>query len=150
MAIYSRLLHSGQDEVDRSLESPLDLLALAFDAKIAVGHWPVVGRRPIPNHVVLPAYKEAIDTPENIHVVDASGSKRRRATPDEVARLRHRSIVSPAWLELAVKARHGLELWREEFDALLPDREMTTRELFDRHAADHDGDAERTDNGQSA
>jgi hypothetical protein len=131
MAVYGRLLHSSEDEIHMSLESPLDFLALSFDAKIAVGDWPIVGRHPIPDHVVLPAFKEAIDTPENIYVVDASGSKRRPATPDESLRLRNRTIVAPAVLEHAIRARHGLEPWREEFDALVPDLEMTTPRLFD-------------------
>jgi hypothetical protein len=77
----------------------------------------------------MPAFKEM--TTRGYEIVDYSGSRRRRARQGEWRRVPNRVLVSPALLEHAIRARHGIELWLPEFDELRPRPDTTGNELFD-------------------
>ena len=131
-AIFDTLVSRPEDrlEVSRALTGPIRFLALSLDAKLHAGHWSIVDRQPVRNDLPLPAYKEAVTTHDPFDVVDFSGTRRRRASRDEVERLRNRVIVAPARLERALRASVGLEPWLPAFDDFSP-RGLTSRELFD-------------------
>jgi len=105
-------------------------LALSLDAKLAAGHWSVVGNRPVHEQMPLPAFKEAVGSPDRIDVVDFSGAKRRRAEGPEAELLPNRKVVAPVRLEKALRAKHGLEPWAEAYTDLAPNESMTTAQLF--------------------
>src|SRR5689334_9061443 len=70
-------------------------LSLSLDAKLYVGHWVVLGNQPVREDVPLPAFKEAVGTPDRIDVVDYAGKQRRRASSDEAEILPYRTTVAP-------------------------------------------------------
>jgi hypothetical protein len=103
---------------DQVIDSPVSLVALSLDAKLLNGDWPVIGRESVDREPPLPLYKEEV--PGGTEVVDWTGTRRRRAAIGEADQFGYREVVSPALLELAVKAKHGLADWHEAFDALMP------------------------------
>lgn len=113
-----------------ALMSPVLFLALSSDAKIYAGHWTVVTRTAVHAAVRLPAYKVGVGGPENMHVEDYSGTRRRLATRAETNFLQYRSTVAPVRLEMALRAHLGLEPWHQEFDELKPDWVITTSAFF--------------------
>lgn len=122
--------HGDEVDVDRVLRGPLAFLPLSLDAKFHAGHWRVVGSRPVAKVVPLPAFKETVGDPGRVDVVDFSGKRRRPARGQEADFLPHRKIVAPVRLENALRARHGLEPWRDEYAALEPSAVATTARLF--------------------
>jgi len=130
LATFDEITETDSPLVDRPLASPVVFIALALDAKLALGHWPIVARRPVADDIPLPAFKESVGSSERIRVVDHSGTRHRPATPKEAGILRNRTIIAPAVLERAVRARLGLEPWLDAFDELIPDRACTTDRLF--------------------
>ena len=131
-AIFERTYaRTGLPSLPEAIDDRLLLLALSLDAKIAVGDWTVVGNAPVAEAIPLPAFKESVDAIDNVEVVDYSGARRRPATPEEAERVPHRSVVSPAFLEETLRAKHGLQPWSEEFEGLEPDEANSSRRLFD-------------------
>jgi len=130
LATFDGITETDAPDVDRALASPVVFLVLALDAKLALGHWPIVARRPVADDIPLPAFKEAVGSPERIRVIDHSGTRERSATAEEARALRHRAIIAPVLLERAVRARLGLEPWLDAFDEFTPDRARTTDRLF--------------------
>ncbi len=124
---YSR---SALPSASKVIMDRVAFLALSLDAKIFAGHWQIVGNEPVAPDLPMPAYKETVGTPDRVDVVDYSGAQRRRATADEAELLPYQTIVSPAVLEKALRAKHGLEPWHEIFDKLEPLEEATTARLF--------------------
>jgi Immunity protein 26 len=120
-----------QLDLEQAVRAPVALLALSFDAKIAVGDWVVVGNQPVADDVPLPAFKEMVGGPDRVDVVDFSGERRRRAQGEEAEWLPNRTIVAPALLEKALRAKHGLEPWNDAYAALEPSPLATTARLFD-------------------
>lgn len=106
------------------------LLALSLDAKLAAGHWEIIGHAAVPVDLPLPAYKEAVATPGQIAVVDYTGQRSRPATAAEAEVLTNRKIIAPVRLEKAFRALHGAEPWHEKYDELLPTDDVTTARLF--------------------
>jgi len=130
LAIFEAIADIESPDVEDALGSPVVLLALSLDAKLAVGHWPIVGHRPVAAGMPLPAFKEAVGSPDQVDVVDFSGTQRRPATAKEASILPNRTVVAPVLLEKAVRAREGLEPWRAAFNDLVPNRELSTERLF--------------------
>lgn len=131
LAVFDRVLDREQSPpLELAVDAPLSLLALSFDAKLAAGHWPIVGRADVADDMPLPAYKEAVGSPDNIQVVDYSGTRRRPATADEARALPNRTLVAPIRLEKALRALQELEPWRSDYEALLPNEALTTSRLF--------------------
>lgn len=128
-AIFEKLIDPTLRDLDSALSSPIVLLGLSLDAKIWAGHWRIVGSRAVAPDVPLPAYREAIGTPENIEIVDYSGKRRRRARGVEAVAVPRRVTVAPVRLEKALRARHGLEAWLPDYDELVPSA-YTTSALF--------------------
>ena len=106
------------------------LVALSLDAKIAAGHWKIVGNEPVRPDLPLPAYKETVGAPDRVDVVDFSGTRRRRATPAEISRLRNRKVIAPVRLERALRALHGTGQWQDAYDELRPADHATTTALW--------------------
>ena len=131
LAVFDRVLDREQSPpLELVLDAPVSLLALSFNAKLANGQWPIVGRADVADDMPLPAYKEAVGSPDNVQVVDYSATHRRPATADEARALPNRTLVAPIRLEKALRALQELEPWRSDYDALLPNEALTTRRLF--------------------
>ena len=117
-------------DLDEAVSARVVFLALSLDAKLAVGHWSVIGNRPVREGMPLPAYKEAVGEPERVDVVDYSGQRRRPAQGAEAELLLNRKVVAPVRLEKALRAKHGLEPWIEAYSDLAPNENTTTERLF--------------------
>jgi hypothetical protein len=117
-------------DLEQALQSSVAFLGLSLDARIAAGQWTILGHHPVPNDVPLPAFKEMVGGPERVDVVDFSGNRRRPASREEAAWLPNRKIVAPVRLERALKAKHGLEPWKEEYGSLEPSPVGTTARFF--------------------
>jgi hypothetical protein len=117
-------------DLERALLGRVIFLALSMDAKLAAGHWHIVGNRPVREGMPLPAFKESVGGPERIDVVDYSGEQRRPAQGAEAELLPNRKVVAPVRLEKALRAKHGLEPWIEAYTDLAPNESMTTARLF--------------------
>ena len=114
---------------DEVLTAPVLFLALSPDAKVHAGHWTFLGNAPVRGDVPLPAYKESVGTADHVDVVDYSGTRRRRASRQEVELLANRKVVAPVRLERALRASLGLEPWVEVYDELRP-HGVTSHEVF--------------------
>jgi len=117
-------------DLERAPQERVVFLALSLDAKLAAGHWRVVGHRPVREGMPLPAFKEAVGSPDRIDVVDYSGDRRRTAQAAEAELLPNRKVVAPVRLEKALRAKHGLEPWTEAYTDLAPNEMGTTDRLF--------------------
>ena len=117
-------------DVEEALDARVVFLALSLDAKLAAGHWTLVGHRPVSKTMPLPAFKEAVGGPDRIDVVDYSGEHRRPAQGAEAELLPNRKVVAPVRLEKALRAKHGLEPWTEAYSDLAPVDTMTSERLF--------------------
>jgi hypothetical protein len=130
-ALFEPAFTRGEQlDLERVVRTPVALLALSLDAKIAVGDWVVLGNQTVAEDMPLPAFKEMVGGPERVDVVDFSGKRRRRAEGGEAEWLPNRKIVAPVRLEKALKAKHGLEPWNEAYGALEPSQVATTARLF--------------------
>jgi hypothetical protein len=97
------------------------LLALSMDALLQHGHWESIGNAEVDTaRIPWPAYKEGKSPPGAYDVVDYTGSRRREASPEEVARLPFRPVIAPIRLEKALRALHGLEDWDAAYEELRP------------------------------
>ena len=123
-------LKMAETQAVKATSSPVALLALSMDAKLYVGDWLTVGHAPVAAGMALPAYKELVGVPDQFDVVDFSGNRRRRATPEEVGRLPYRKVVAPVRIENALKASLGLGPWLQIFDDLRPKGHVTSADMF--------------------
>lgn len=130
-AIFDSIFSSvpGPD-IDEALNSPLLFLALSLDAKLYHKHWIVIGNRPVPEGLPMPAYKELRGTHGEFDVVDYSGKRRRPGVNAEGELLTYRTTVAPVVLEDALRARHGLDPWDDAYDDLRPNEKAATTDLF--------------------
>ncbi|MBH0099361.1 hypothetical protein I6E68_09435 [Salinibacterium sp. NSLL150] len=124
-------LEVADERAIEALKSPLLFLGLSLDAKIYLGHWPVVAHAEVDPSILLPAYKISMRTIDNMHVIDYTGTRSRPATEAEVDFLDFRLTVAPVEFEFALRASLGLEPWLELFDKLKPNELTTTAALFD-------------------
>lgn len=121
---------SASIDLEQALNARVVFLALSLDAKLAAGHWTLVGHQPVRQNMPLPAFKEAVGSPARVDVVDYSGEQRRPAEGAEAELLPNRKVVAPVRLEKALRAKHGLEPWTEAYSDLAPSDTMTTERLF--------------------
>lgn len=120
----------GSIDLEQAPQQRVVFLALSLDAKLAAGHWSIVGHRPVREGMPLPAFKETVGSPDRIDVVDYSGERRRPAQAAEAELLSNRKVVAPVRLEKALRAKHGLEPWTEAYSDLAPNETATTERLF--------------------
>ena len=68
---------SSKEQIDlaEAVAERVLLLALLFDAKLAAGHWTVVGNQPVRDDIPLPAFKEVVGSPDRVDVVDFTGER---------------------------------------------------------------------------
>jgi hypothetical protein len=118
-----------QPDLDMMVTGTPDLIALSFDTLIESGDWRVVGRAPVAKDMPLPAFKVMV-APGRFEVVDYSGRRRRPARAGEEQLLPNRVVVSPALVEAALRAKHGLEPWLEEYDDLKPQERAISALMF--------------------
>lgn len=118
--------------VESRLDGEIAFLALSFDAKVAAGHWAVIGYRNVDSsRIPFPAYVEGVSPPGSFEVVDYSGQRRRAATLEDTYDLGPRTIVAPVRIEKAIRAFHGLEPWNAVYDDLrLPSESATSNYWF--------------------
>ncbi len=133
LAIFDLVLPLDQavTRATEALSAPVLFLALSLDAKFHAGHWSVVTQAAVDPAIPLPAYKEAVGSPELVDVVDHTGGRRRRATPSEAATLPNRKVIAPVRLERALRASLGIEPWLEAFDELKVDSLTPSTAMFD-------------------
>ena len=112
------------------VKSEVTLLGLSLDAALFHERWRIIGNAPVSPAVHLPAYKVVVGTPNNVVIEDYSAKRTRPATQREMESLTHRTIVSSAVLENALRATHGLEPWIEAFDHLKPNEERAAVRFF--------------------
>lgn len=108
-------------DLESIVSSPLVFLALSMDALLVHEHWLLVGHHEIDEAAIpWPAYKEGVSPPGTFDVVDHTGTRRRRASEDEIESLPFRKVVAPIRIEKALRALHGEGLWDDAYDALRP------------------------------
>lgn len=130
-AIFDVVLTAGNEyELDAAVKSRVLFLALSMDAKLAAGHWTVVGRQPVSPHVKMPAFKESVGSPGSYEVVNHDGTLRRPATSADVELVPNRKVIAPVRLEKALRAKHGIGAWLEAYTDLAPDELATSQRLF--------------------
>jgi hypothetical protein len=134
-AFFERIYSlADQPALSDVVKDRIVLLALSLDARIATGYWETVGHESLPAELPLPAYKEAVGSPDRVDVVDYTGERRRPAVGREVELLPNRKIVAPIRVEKALRALHRLEPWNAAYDELRPAEATTTRRWFRTHS----------------
>ena len=120
LAVYEPLFPRRQAApLQEIVRAPILFLANSLDSKIWHEQWPVVGRIPPSlDRIPFPAFKTTMEKAEDYYVVSYDGSRRRRATPEEIDRLDFRTTVAPQRLENALKAQYGLIPWEAGFERL--------------------------------
>lgn len=109
----------------------LQFAALTLDAKFYHGDWQIVGnRRDNLSQLPQPWFKVRISGVPHIEARDRSVS--RPATPEEAALLRNRTVSSPAVIDGALKALHGLEEWNPHYEKLRADYAFESARLIRR------------------
>jgi hypothetical protein len=115
MAAYGvRSESPNVDEEDVARSRPV-LTGNFFDVLIRNGRWKPVGRLPIPQ-VAFPCFKIRIG--DKFYVESWDRSRKREATPGDLAVLRPRTDYGPIILENALKAHFGIQPWDPTFDPL--------------------------------
>jgi hypothetical protein len=119
-------------DVAAALAAPVLFASLSYDGKIYAGHWRIIDHAPVSRTTRLPAYRVAIGAPPRPYIEDFFAIKRRRASRKEARALPERGFVSPAVLERALRAHHGMEPWLPAFDDLA----LNQLAIADRFATD--------------
>lgn len=117
-------------DIDKAISHRLLFLILSLDAKLFHGDWTVFGNRQVSKDIPLPAYKEEIQSADDVYVVDYTGTKKRPATNEEADLLPFRKFIAPVRLEKALRAKAGLAPWIEAYSEMAPDLVTSTRRLF--------------------
>jgi hypothetical protein len=108
------------DEVllpEQVVKKPIVFLTFTIDACIEEDKWKVIGNTSVPSDIVYPIFK--VRTTSGYMVTNHQGNYLRRASDDELERLKYHKSVSPALLEHAVQARFGSGKWEDYFDEIL-------------------------------
>lgn len=90
---------------------------LTLPARFQPGMWEVVGNVAPDTARLLPAYTWGTDL-DGVHVTDFSGSRSRPATEIEATTIPRRIVVSPYFIDIAVRAVVGLVDWHPDFEHL--------------------------------
>lgn len=106
------------------------LLGLTSIERLKSGEWRVMGNAPVADDMPFPAYKVSLGRGDNLFVEDYTGLKRRPSVGAEADLLPFRTYSSPALLENAFRARHGLLPWDDSYEAILTSRYATTLRMF--------------------
>jgi len=130
-AIFDSVAAAGTSiDLDEALNERIAILALSLDAKLAVGHWSVVGNRPVRPGLLCQHSKRPSEVPSGSTSWTTPGSdadplraQRRSCSPTVRSSL-------PCALEKALRAKHGLEPWTEAYSDLAPNETTTTERLF--------------------
>jgi len=106
-------------DIETIVKDRIALLALSMDPLLRIGHWPIVGSRPVDEQrIPWPSYKVAI-APDTYVVEDYLGHRQRTATAKNIAALRSPTVIAPIRFQNAMKALHGLGEWLREYDDLV-------------------------------
>ncbi|MFC5820951.1 hypothetical protein [Nonomuraea harbinensis] len=89
-----------------------------MDQQIKDGSWVVLGSRPISPQIRIPQYKTLAGPHGDYHIQDLQGNIGRRLSLKEAQLLRPHKSFSPALVEKALSAFHGLEPWMPIFDEM--------------------------------
>lgn len=127
VVIFDRLAPQGPTTADIN-GADLAFAALTLDAKFHHGDWRVIGNRQdnLP-YIPQPWFKVGVGNETHIEARDRSVT--RRANAAEEAKLRHRTVVAPVRIEMALKALHGLGEWQPRFDDLRADYAFESAKL---------------------
>lgn len=128
IVVYDKVVPHGASalEIDGT---QLLFAALTLDAKFHHGDWRIVGnRRDNLSQLPQPWYKVRISGVPYVEARDRSVI--RPATADEASLLRNRTVSSPAVIEGALKALHGLEDWLPPYDKLRVDYAVQSANLI--------------------
>ncbi|PYY33100.1 hypothetical protein DEJ16_12090 [Curtobacterium sp. MCJR17_055] len=90
---------------------------LTLPARFQPGMWEVVGTVAPDTDRLLPAYTWGTDV-DGVHVTDFDGSRSRPATEIEATTVPRRVLVSPYFIDIAVRAVVGLVDWHPDFEHL--------------------------------
>ncbi|PZF13502.1 hypothetical protein DEJ25_07020 [Curtobacterium sp. MCPF17_011] len=90
---------------------------LTLPARFQPGMWEVVGNVTPDTARLLPAYTWGTDL-DGVHVTDFDGSRSRPATEIEATTIPRRVVVSPYFIDIAVRAVVGLVDWHPDFEHL--------------------------------
>ncbi len=115
-AIYD-IFSSEEEDLQEVIKRPIMFLVNCFDIKFKSGEWIILGNREVSKDIVIPQFK--IETLEGFEIINYKDETIRKANKEEEKLLNYREDISPALLEGAIKARHGIEEWDEEFDSLI-------------------------------
>ena len=108
----------------------LQFAALTLDAKFYHGDWLVIGNRR-DNLPAIPQPLFKIEMGGHTYLESRDRSVTRRASKNEDAVLRHRTVVAPVRIENALKALHGLGEWNSRYDELRADYAISSAKLIE-------------------
>ena len=116
VAIFDRV-YSSDPNPDEVVADKCSLSGWTMDGKIYHGDWKIIGAAGMSNTARY--LKNYLVTYQGASwVTDVDGNMLRPASEKDRAALFLRSSYSPARLERAVRAFHGLEEWSQDFDGL--------------------------------
>lgn len=90
---------------------------LTLPARFQPGMWEVIGNLAPDTARLLPAYTWGTDL-DGVHITDFGGSGSRPATQIEATTIPRRVVVSPYFIDIAVRAVVGLVDWHPDFEHL--------------------------------
>lgn len=132
MAVFDRVVavESLPEVMTEALGDPVVFVTCSFDARFIRGGWKVIANSPVSPSIPFPAYRELYGL-SRVMVVDYSGTRKRKATPQEAEELSDRTMVTPIVLERALRAHVGLEPWLDAFESLRVENVVPSSRFFD-------------------
>lgn len=115
--------------VEEIINKEVLLFGNTFDAKLYHGDWVIFSNEKSNlTSIKMPYYKIGTDL---IYVEDFFENKIRRASKDEINKLRYRNYVAPIRFESALKAYYKYIDWVDIYDELLYSNMLITRSLIE-------------------
>lgn len=120
MAVYDLKLKDTNLLVFNHLEeSNLLLLGFTFDAKIYHNDWQIIGNfTENIGSIKMPYFRLGLPS-DNAQIVNYKGEILCTIDDSTFEKLRYKSEVAPIRYENALKARYGIQEWKDDYDKLL-------------------------------
>lgn len=128
IAVY-KTIYTGKDwpSLQEIVEDEVLLLGYTLDAKLYHKHWKIIGNLSLPpGKVKLPFFR--LGTAPDYKLVDYKGQVIKNIGLELFNCLNYQTVIAPVRYENALKAYHGLNEWRAEYDDLMYTRTLESIE----------------------